>query len=94
MAKLQRPQPKKELAVLQIIHSTMSGIRVICFSATQEAAKDVEEFGRVRPGSNKDAYLYRLDVDPRYDFEEVVAYLQNYDDDGDLPDFLQEGEEE
>jgi hypothetical protein len=90
MTQKQRPQPKRELAVLQFIHTPKVGTRSIYFAATQEAMEDVKKFGLVSAGIGKDGYL--LTVDPRYDFEEVLSYLEHYDDDDTLG-FLQEGTE-
>jgi hypothetical protein len=55
----------------------MPSLGVIYFYATNDAIDDFREFGFVRPGENKNYYC--LEVDARYDFDEVLKYIQNYD---------------
>lgn len=68
-----KPKPKTELALV----TTIPGLRYVTFYATRDAAEVVAEFGDVQPYDEvKDKYTATIDA--RYDFDEVVAYLQEY----------------
>lgn len=81
----EKPQRKREVAIIKTEHYP-SGLWSITFAATPEAAKDLEDFGQVKPWTSvKDAYY--LILDPRFDVEEVSDYINNYDQQEPL-DFL------
>ena len=69
---IKRPVPQKEVAISFILES----YRLILFYASLDAASDMQEFGDVRPGNRKS--FYQLVVDARYEFSDVVAYIENY----------------
>jgi hypothetical protein len=69
---MERPKIKCELAILDYYKPCRS----ITFTATPDALSDVEGFGEV---AHESIYHY-MSVDPRYDFDEVMAYLQSYAD--------------
>lgn len=68
----EKPQMKKEVA----LDTANEGARAIYFYATPDAAEEFKEYGLVTswvfPGQ------YRLKVDARFDFGEVVNYIVNY----------------
>ncbi len=49
----------------------------IRFWATPDAASDLRQFGILTQAEEASA-LYTLEVDARFDFAEVIAYLQAY----------------
>lgn len=68
-----KPVMKQDVAVLTSVENS----KMIVFYATNDAVTEFVDFGEVikRPdGKNK----YNLYVDPRFDFAEVLAYIQNY----------------
>jgi len=67
-----KPQMQKEVALHRVIEMT----RAIHFYATPDAAQEMQEFGHVEPFNLPNQY--RLFVDARFDFGEVVAYIVNY----------------
>ena len=67
-----KPQPKKEIA----IDWAGKNVNLIYFYASVDALEDMREFGTVESVSNYNQY--RLEVDKRYDFDEVVKYIQEY----------------
>ena len=69
---IKRPVPQKEVAISFVLES----YRTIYFYASTDAANDMWEFGNVRPGGRRD--FYQLVVDGRYEFSDVVAYIENY----------------
>ena len=72
---MKRPTMKQELAVSFI--SVFS--RVIHLSGTNDALNDLLEFGRLeQTGKAYPEYIYQLTVNPRFDFGEVVKYIENY----------------
>ena len=66
-----KPQMKCELSVSCV----MKDIHAIYFFASADALNDVSEFGTVGVFVGRQ---YVLNVDSRYDFDEVVNYMQNY----------------
>lgn len=66
-----KPQLKRELAI-DIIHRS---VNVIIFYASADAAEDFREFGHLQECGKE---RYSLIVDARYDFEEVLKYIENY----------------
>ena len=69
----QEPLMKREVAV----EFYYEPIRHINFYATADAATEFEQYGTLLPDPNR-RDGYRLEVDARYDFGEVLAYIQNY----------------
>jgi hypothetical protein len=67
-----KPQRKSEIA----IESAMPNQYIIYFYASDAAAKELAEFGSLQKLTKKDNY--KLDVDRRYDFNEVVEFIKNY----------------
>lgn len=64
-----RPQPKRRLVVRRIMPTTWE----IQVWTDAETAKELAELGSISQLSGHSNY--NLTVDPRYDFEEVAAYL-------------------
>ena len=61
-----------------VINFTSKESGYISFWATPDAAKEFEQFGQIfewGDGSEK----YSLYIDDRFDFDEVLAYIKNYD---------------
>ena len=72
---MSEPRMKREVAV----SSYNKSFSVIYLYATPDAVDQLGKFGAIQKW---DSYLgsdhYRLDIDARYDFDEVLAYIQNY----------------
>jgi len=68
---MEKPKPKKEVAVGTISEKE----RVVFFNASRDAAGDFAEFGFITEFET----CYLLFVDRRFDFNEVVTYMENYD---------------
>lgn len=70
---MNKPVMKQEVAI-QGYNETF---RVITFYATQDAVTEFEGFGRIKNFDDiRDKY--NLYMDARFDFAEVLAYIQNY----------------
>ena len=72
---MKNPEMKKEIGIAFASKS----LRIIQFFATNDALQDICEFGYVR--ASGDAYppeQMTLEVDPRFDFEEVHEWMLNY----------------
>lgn len=69
---MDRPEMTCEIAVSWEHES----VRIIHFNATPDAAADMEQFGDVAPGGTKNSY--RIIVDARYRFGDVLAYIAQY----------------
>lgn len=67
-----KPQPKREMA----IRWANKGMRYISVNASSDAAAELTEYGLLVSGQRKSCYI--LYVDARYDFDEVVAYIESY----------------
>lgn len=65
------PKMKSEIAISYL------GKSIIDFFATPDAASDMAQFGKVTQAQDQ-PNKYWLYVDARYDFQEVVAYIENY----------------
>lgn len=77
---MKKPRIKREVAIESIFPQTQA----IHFYASPDAAEELGEFGTTTSGGlikNK----YRLQVDARFDFDEVVEYIKNYGEAGDGP---------
>ena len=62
-----------------------ASVRLIRFNATSDAAEDMRQFGDVaRFLDCKDTYM--LHVDARYNFSEVLAYIEQYGKDTPQPE--------
>ena len=70
-----KPQPKKEVAIA----GQNESVRHIAFYASADALEDFKEFGIISQALN-DKERYSLMVDARYDFNEVLAYIENWND--------------
>lgn len=68
----EKPQMKKEVALSDVGEITRS----IWFYATPDAAEELREFGHIESMATNNQY--RLIVDARFDFGEVVNYIVNY----------------
>lgn len=66
-----KPKPKREVSITTIAPT----FRSIYFYASEDAVNDFRSFGSVTSMGKES---YRLEVDARYDFQEVVEYIQNY----------------
>jgi len=68
---MKKPVMKKEIGIL----SASSGTRYIVFSATNDALADVQEsFLYIERYLDSNQLVGR--VDPRYDFDQVLAYMK------------------
>lgn len=67
------PQMKREVGIF----SVLSIFNEITFAATPDALEEIKKagFGQI---SVDEKNRQTLKVDPRFDFEEVAAYLKNY----------------
>ena len=71
------PQMKREVAIAGVFN--INHLRRIDFYSTADAVIDFMQFGYLQKygdGTSRDKYS--LYVDPRYDFDEVVKYMENY----------------
>lgn len=74
---MNKPQMKREVAV-----DLYYGGAWIVFYSTRDALADVQPFGQVTAYTDiPDKYVLR--VDTRFDFSEVLDYMENYGKDGD-----------
>jgi hypothetical protein len=73
MTKLTKPVPMKEVAIDLIVHP----MRLIVFYASSDSITEFVQFGHVEAISEIPE-RYDLFVDARYDFNEVVDYIENY----------------
>ncbi len=62
---------------VKIDHAIAGSVHVIYLYASPDAAADFGRFGLIERWTAKPDY-YQLDVDARYDFAEVVAYIEAY----------------
>jgi len=70
---MNKPTKKREVAVRNVWETE----KIILFDATPEASNHFREFGGMyRIVSGGDGYS--LLVDARYDFDEVVRYIESY----------------
>ena len=69
-----KPTMQKEVAVKVALKS----VRHIVFYSTADALSSFSEFGFVCPDSDTREDSYLLSVDPRFEFDDVVAYMENY----------------
>jgi len=69
---MKKPQPKREMA----IRAKDPVTRSIFFNASRDAAEELREYGCL--SYDAAAGWHVLFVDARYDFDEVVAYIENY----------------
>ncbi len=67
------PVMQHEVAVDEVIQLQ----NYVTFWATPDAAQEFTQFGTVCPWKDI-ANKYHICIDKRYDFDEVVDYLQNY----------------
>jgi len=81
-----KPRYKADFAVT----SDIEWLRMVGIDATAEAAMQAEEFGNLVHDWDSDYTLY---VGPRYDFQEVLDYLNSWDECGADPGFVEEAEE-
>lgn len=68
---MNKPTPKKEVGVL----FASKAARHIRFNSTEDAVTEFLSFGKLTIDGRES---YSLFVDSRYDFDEVLAYIQNY----------------
>ena len=69
---MKTPVMQSEIA----IKHNMEGQGILYFYATPDAASDVRQFGELEQVIHQD--FYKLEVDARYNFLEVVAYIEAY----------------
>lgn len=69
---MDKPTPKKEVVVFY--HSEIS--KMIVIYSTADAITEFAEFGHIATFPNSSQYT--LFVDARYDFLEVLSYIENY----------------
>jgi hypothetical protein len=70
---MEKPSPKTEVAV----RFATEGPRGIALDASPDAIEDFREFGHI----DHISICYWLVVDSRYDFDEVLAYIEQYGED-------------
>jgi len=68
-----RPQMKRQVVVSKLWKEQ----QLVDFYASAEVAADFGEFGIMESVDNKS---HRLEVDGRYDFAEVAAWIDEYDE--------------
>lgn len=66
-----KPVMKKEIGIFVAVKS----VRFISGSGTNDALSELGEFGVV---STFEKDRFSILVDPRFDFDEVVAFIENY----------------
>lgn len=69
---MKKPSMKREIAV----DYWLPEARVIYFYATNGAAASFHEFGRVRAEDGPSQWA--LTVDPRFDFHEILQYMEQH----------------
>ena len=69
---MKKPQMKREVAIVMDVEV----LRVIRFFSSLDALEDFKVFGKIE-NTNEEGQ-YRLTVDGRYDFKEVVEYISRY----------------
>lgn len=69
-----RPEMTCEIAIT----SVWSSARLIDFDSTPDAASDLEQFGVYLDKDKHPRDKYCLKVDARYNFGEVLAYIEQY----------------
>lgn len=69
---MDKPTLKREVVITQVTPE----FRSIYFYASQDAADDFKSFGKLEPWPG--GASYRLEVDPRFSFDEVVEYIRQY----------------
>ena len=70
---MEKPTMKREVAIQSVFNS--QGLQPsIVFYASPDAVYEFQVFGEIMPWGSG----YKLFVDPRYDFDEVVKYIENY----------------
>lgn len=67
---MNKPKPKREVTINFV---NAPGIMI---NASKDAIEDFEEFGPILFIETQN--LYWLTVDARYDFDEVVKYIEGY----------------
>lgn len=70
--KQNKPQMKREVTVT----IALDLVRTIYFYGTPDSAIQFGDFGEVVRGRRRN--LYELTVDARFDFDEVLAYINGY----------------
>lgn len=75
-----KPMTKKEVTVTEYFKES----RIIHLYASRDAAQGFTEFGTLWTGAdlgsaNPPPDYYMLIVDARFDFDEVIEYIQNYE---------------
>ena len=68
---MNKPQPKREV----IVRFADRNVKHIYFYASSDAIEDFRDFGVIAPNFSHHCLI----VDQRYDFEEVLEYVENYD---------------
>lgn len=71
-----KPTMRTEVAVSVVAET----VRSIYFYATQDAVTEFTEFGEIEKAGS--ANYYRLEVDARFDFQEVVSFIRGYGSQG------------
>ena len=68
---------KPVMQSLAAIDVSIKEAEYVSFWASPDAAKDFEQFGQLKKWA-KASEKYSLDVNGRFDFDEVVAYIKKY----------------
>ena len=67
-----KPTMQREVAIDWIY----KGRRIVYFFSSPDAKLAFADFGDIHPSGHTDQYC--LQVDPRFEFDEVVLYIENY----------------
>lgn len=70
---MKKPQMKKEVEITHVFNFDNE----VWFHATQDAVADFRSFGSVTERKGRPDW-YSIDVDARFDFDEVVNYIRSY----------------
>ncbi len=71
---MKKPTMKQEVKVTDALGGS---VRTIYFYSTADAVSEFESFGLLEKWADKTDY-YQLEVDARFDFDEVVRFMNAY----------------
>lgn len=75
---MKKPVMKRKLAITNLVPS----MRIVSFYADKDTADSLKEFGKVFSNTEEDLRdSHELYVDPRFDFEDVVEYMESMNND-------------
>lgn len=71
---MDKPKMKREVVIRDILPIS----KALYLFASKDALQDFEEFGTIQPLLSLGDNCYMLTIDPRFDFDEVIAYIEAY----------------